>query len=92
MDGIGDKPTDFTLCFIHHNAFHAIYETWVSLRHLFLSPQMWPQYIKKQDSYKIQLKGSIPSKMNILSTHDSLIQIHQSADISGHPSMATPWL
>lgn len=31
------------------------------------------------DSYKIQLKGRTPLKINILNTHDSVHQIHQSA-------------
>jgi len=79
MDGISDKPTDFTLCFIHNNAFHAMYETYVFFEAPFSKPQIWAQYIKKQDSYKIQLKGSTPSKINILNTHDSVPQIHQSA-------------
>lgn len=79
MDGISDKPTDFTLCFIHHNALHARYETKVFSVAPVSKPQIWAQYIKNQGSYKIQLKDRTSSKKNILNTHDSLHKIHQSA-------------
>lgn len=66
------------MCFIH-NAFHAIYEKQVSFEAPVSKLQIWAQYIKKHYSYKIKLKDSTPSKMNILNTHDSGHQIHQSA-------------
>lgn len=43
MDGTGDNPTDFTLCFIHHNAFHAKYETQVPFEAPVSKPQIWVQ-------------------------------------------------